>query len=240
MAGGLPCEVKAEAFWQAYLTSLPQAQDASSRFYEVFQIGKSPEAADEGAALITQGVKTATSSLLWEYQATNKPLPAVGSLSIVTDGRGAPVCVVETLTVEMKSFADVDAAFAYDYGEWDRTLETWRAQCWAFNTLRCQAIGKTPTPEMPLVCEWFRVVYPSSAACPTGARCVPMVPPMIASPPYCLEIVRFLRPWPTLTTRSDCIMGFGLLTDGRVRDIRFSSSWRPAIITGEKVRQYHR
>jgi len=183
MAGGLPCEVKAEAFWQAYLTSLPQAQDASSRFYEVFQIGKSPEAADAGAALITQGVKTATSSLLWEYQATNKPLPAVGSLSIVTDGRGAPVCVVETLTVEMKSFADVDAAFAYDYGEWDRTLETWRAQCWAFNTPRCQAIGKAPTPEMPLVCERFRVVYPSSAACPTGARCVPMVPPIIASPP---------------------------------------------------------
>ena len=26
----------------------------------------------------------------------------------------------------------------------------------------------------------------------------------------------------------DSIMGFGLLTDGRVRDIRFSSSWRPA------------
>src|SRR2546428_12994429 len=30
------------------------------------------------------------------------------------------------------------------------------------------------------------------------------------------------------TTRSDCIMGFGLLNDGRVRDIRFSSSWCPA------------
>ena len=114
MAWGLPFDAKAEAFWQAYLTSLPQAQDAISRFYEVFQIGNSPEAADEGAALITQGVKTATSSLLWEYQATHKPLPAVGSLSIVTDGRGAPVCVVATLTVEMKSFADVDAAFAYD------------------------------------------------------------------------------------------------------------------------------
>jgi uncharacterized protein YhfF len=126
---------------------------------EVFRIGHSPEAADEGAGLIKQGVKTGTSSLLWVYQATNKPLPEVGSLSIVTNGHGDPVCVVETITVEIKGFAEVDAAFAYDYGEWDRTLETWRAYYWAFNAPRCHAL-KAPTPEMPLVCERFIVVYP--------------------------------------------------------------------------------
>jgi uncharacterized protein YhfF len=156
----LDLDAKTEAFWQAYLTSLPHAEDAIRRFYEVFRIGNSPEAADEGAALITQGVKTATSSLLWEYQATNKPLPEVGSLSIVTDSRGDPVCVVETITVDITGFAEVDAAFAYDYGEWDRTLETWRAHCWEFNTPRCHAVGKAPAPEMPLICERFTVVYP--------------------------------------------------------------------------------
>jgi uncharacterized protein YhfF len=153
-------DAKNEAFWRSYLSSLPQAEDAICRFYEVFQIGNSPAAADQGAALIKQGVKTATSSLLWVYQATNKPLPAVGALSIITDGCGDPVCVVETLAVEIKAFADVDAAFAYAYGEWDRTLETWRAHCWAFNAPRCHAIGQVPTPEMPLVCERFAVVYP--------------------------------------------------------------------------------
>ena len=106
-------------------------------------------------------MKTATSSLLWVYQAANKPLPEVGSLSLVTDGRGAPVCVIETITVEIKSFADVDAAFAYDYGEWDRTLDGWRAHSWAINAERCRALGKVPTPEMPLVCERFKVVYAS-------------------------------------------------------------------------------
>jgi len=153
-------DAKTEAFWQAYLASLPHAEDAIRRFYEVFRIGNSHEAADEGAALIKQGEKTATSSLLWSYQATNKPLPEVGSLSIVTDGRGDPVCVVETIAVDMKGFADVDATFAYDYGEWDRTLETWRARCWELNAPRCHALGKAPTPEMPLVCERFTVVYP--------------------------------------------------------------------------------
>ncbi len=157
-------DAKTEVFWQAYLTSVPDAADAIRRFYEVFCIGNSPEAADEGAALITQGVKTAMSSLLRVYQATNKPLPRVGSLSVVADGRGNPVCVIETLAVDIKSFAEVDAAFAYDYGEWDRTLETWRAHSWAINAPRCEALGEAPTPEMPLVCERFTVVYPARTA----------------------------------------------------------------------------
>jgi uncharacterized protein YhfF len=132
-----------EAFWKAYLASLPEAKDALRRFYEVFRIGNTREGADEGAALIKQGVKTATSSLLWAYEAASKPLPEVGSLSIVTDGNGDPVCVVETIAVDIKGLAEVDAAFAHDYG------------------LRCHALGKIPTPQMPLVCERFTVVYPS-------------------------------------------------------------------------------
>ena len=151
---------KTDAFWRAYLASLPYSENASRRFYEVFRIGDSPEGADTGAALIKQGLKTATSSLLWSYEATNKPLPEVGSLSIVTDSRGDPVCVIETLAVDVKAFADVGEAFAYEYGEWDGTLETWRARCWALNAPRCHALGKVPTLEMPLVCEPFAVVYP--------------------------------------------------------------------------------
>jgi uncharacterized protein YhfF len=153
-------DARADALWKAYLASLPDAADAIRRFYEVFRIGTTREGADAGAALIKQRLKTTTSSLLWAYEAAGKPLPEVGSLSIVTDGAGDPVCVVETIAVDIKGFAEVDAAFAYDYGEWDRTLETWRARCWEINTPRCHALGKIPTPEMPLVCERFVVVYP--------------------------------------------------------------------------------
>ena len=110
-------DAKTTAFWQAFLTSLPQPDGALARFYEVFHIGDSPESADEGAALIKQGVKTATSSLLWLYHASEKPLPAVGALSIVADGRGDPVCIVETISVEIKGFEDVGADFAHAYGD---------------------------------------------------------------------------------------------------------------------------
>jgi uncharacterized protein YhfF len=156
----MPLDANAEAFWQAYLASSPEAKDAGRKFFEVFRIGDTPEGADEGVKLIKQGVKTATSSLLWTYEALNKALPEVGSLSIVTDGGGGPACVVETIAMNIKGFAEVDAAFAYDYGEWDRTLKTWRARCWELNAPRCRALGKLPTPEMPLVCERFVVVYP--------------------------------------------------------------------------------
>lgn len=153
-------DAKTEAFWQAYLASLPQAEDAARRFYDVMRIGDSAASADHGAALIKQGVKTTTSSLLWTYEAARSPLPAVGSLSIVIDGRDEPVCVVETTAVDIQAFAAIDATFAHAYGEWDRTLDTWRAHCWEFNAPRCRALGKEPTPEMPLVCERFAVVYP--------------------------------------------------------------------------------
>jgi hypothetical protein len=35
------------------------------------------------------------------------------------------------------------------------------AQRWAIYAERCRVLGKAPTPEMPLVCERFKVVYPS-------------------------------------------------------------------------------
>jgi uncharacterized protein YhfF len=147
-------------FWQEYVRSLPDAEEALRRFAEVSRIGDSKQSADEGADLIKQGKKTTTSSLLWEYEAANKPLPQVGSLSIVEDGRGTPVCIVETTWVAIKKFADVDAQFASDYGEWDRTLGGWRAHCWEYYEEQCRSLGKPATPEMPLVCERFRVVYP--------------------------------------------------------------------------------
>ena len=83
-----------------------------------------------------------------------------GAFSIVVDGRAAPVCVVQTTWLKVQPFADVDARFARDYGEWDRTLATWRTKCWAFYADQCATLNRTPSRDMPLVCERFRVVYP--------------------------------------------------------------------------------
>jgi len=146
--------------WGQYLASLSDPADAEGRFYEAFRIGDSEESADAGAALIRNGTKTATSALLWQYQADDQSPPRAGSLSIVENDRGEPVCIVETTQVEIRRFADVDAGFARDYGEWDGTLETWRRKCWAYYSACCRELDREPSQDMLLVCERFRVVYP--------------------------------------------------------------------------------
>ena len=42
------------------------------------------------------------------------------------DGRGQPRCVIETTEVTYRRFGEVDAAFAYEEGEGDRSLAYWR------------------------------------------------------------------------------------------------------------------
>ena len=65
---------EAAALWAEFLATSDGA-GAADRFHEVFRIGATEEDADEGAQLILEGVKTATSSLLWEYEASGEPPP---------------------------------------------------------------------------------------------------------------------------------------------------------------------
>jgi uncharacterized protein YhfF len=123
------------------------------------QFGDSPELADVLGHLIVTGVKTATCSALWEYEAENEPLPTPGGRTIVLDGRNTPICVIETTTVEIRRFCDVDAAFAYDEGEGDRSLESWRCAHRKFFTRSLAKIDREPIDEMPLVCERFRIIH---------------------------------------------------------------------------------
>lgn len=153
-------EGNTEAFWRGFLKASLDPDDKAARFYETFRIGNTPGSADEGAALIKRKLKTATSSLLWAFQHTNKPLPKVGSLSIVTDAQANPVCVVETVEVQIREFREVDVRFAEDYGEWDCSLESWKTFCWRHYSEECRSLGREMNEHSPLVCERFRVVYP--------------------------------------------------------------------------------
>ena len=78
-----------EHYWQTYLTTLPPASSRTEK-YEVEQFGDRPPLADELVNLILQGVKTATCSALWEWEAEGKKTPEVGVKTIVLDGNGNP------------------------------------------------------------------------------------------------------------------------------------------------------
>jgi uncharacterized protein YhfF len=149
------------AVWACYLQTLPKAP--TKRLYEAFHFGDSQVMADELAALVLAGTKTATSSLLWSYEDSGKPQVQTGDLSVVTTWSGEPVCVIETLEVLMRPFESIDAQFAWDYGEGDRSLSWWRTNLWAYYARACAKLGRPPAEGMPLVCERFRVVFSAAA-----------------------------------------------------------------------------
>ena len=150
---------RVESYWRSYLESLPADSPVRDEQYVAEGWGDSPEMADELGALIADGTKTATCSALWEYEAEDEPLPQVGLKSVVLDGKGDPLCIVETTEVEVRPYEEVDAGFAYEEGEGDRSLEYWREAHWGFFFRTLPNIGKETTTDMPLVCERFRVVY---------------------------------------------------------------------------------
>jgi uncharacterized protein YhfF len=113
-----------------------------------FAFGDSPALADELLGLVLSGVKTATCSTEDEPN-TSSP----GERWIVRDGSGTPRCVIETLEVTYRRFGEVDASFAHDEGEGDRSLAYWRqAHRNYFGRL-----GKF-SEDMMLMCERFRLV----------------------------------------------------------------------------------
>jgi uncharacterized protein YhfF len=146
-------------YWEQYLRWRPDGAGLAAHYYEAFSFGSSPESARLLADLVLRGIKTATGSLLWVYEVEGKPIPKRGDLSIVTDGSGVPVCIIEDTEVRVVPYEEVDAAFAWDGGEDDRSLESWRQIYWEFIAMECARIGRPPSHETPLVCERFRVVY---------------------------------------------------------------------------------
>ena len=148
-----------EAFWLSYLTTLPTDSPVRDERYVAEGWGDSPQMADELGAVISDGTKTATCSALWAYEAEGEPLPEVGSKTIVLNGNGDPLCIIETTEVEVKSYNEVDARFAYEEGEGDRSLDYLREAHWRFFSRTLPNIVKEPKTDMSLVCERFHIVY---------------------------------------------------------------------------------
>src|SRR5215472_11089594 len=118
------------------------------RDLETFSFGDSPELADELAALVLSGRKVATCWAASDGQSTE-----IGKRMVMLDGRGRPRAVLETVELNLRRFDEVDAAFAHDEGEDDRSLESWRRAHRAYFGRRGQF-----AEDMLLWCERFRLV----------------------------------------------------------------------------------
>jgi uncharacterized protein YhfF len=76
-----------------------------------------------------------------------------GERWVVLDGCGEPRCIIQSTEVTYRRFNEIDAAFAYDEGEGDRSLTYWSSAHRAY----FKRLGKF-SEDMMLMCERFRMV----------------------------------------------------------------------------------
>ncbi len=147
--------------WDAFTAAFPEHVDAP---YEAWHFCDNQADADELAELVLSGRKRATAGALWSYEAEGEPLPCVGDLHVITDWSGRARCVIRITSVDVVAFDHVTAEFAAVEGEGDASLAFWRKAHRAAFARELAPLGMEPSPDMPVVCQRFEVVFPAGAA----------------------------------------------------------------------------
>ncbi len=148
------------AFWSAFRSQNEIKSDA----YTAFAFGDSPALADELLALVLSGRKRATASLHRDYGEGKELLPKVGDHAVILDGAGQPRCIMRTTEITVKPLNEVDAAFAWDEGEGDRSLEYWLQAHTAYFTRQAERESFEMSDGIETVFERFVVVWPLEIA----------------------------------------------------------------------------
>ena len=148
-----------EALWKAFLRRHPELTGGTEPTYDAWAFGADATQADELCALVLAGKKRATTSALIAYELEDEDLPKVGEYSIITDGASNARCIIRTTKVSILPFNEVDADFAAREGEDDGSLESWRRIHQAVFSKELEALGRTMSPTMQVVCESFELLY---------------------------------------------------------------------------------
>lgn len=139
-----------DSFWEACC----KENDLTNESYtDAFPFGAS---ADWLAQLVAEGKKTATTSGYVFYELEDEPLPEKGQYYIVLNSRDEPVAVIQIENVEVRPMNEVTEEFALREGEGD--YKDWREAHETFFTEELAKYQLTFTPDMPVVCETFKVV----------------------------------------------------------------------------------
>ncbi|AST95983.1 ASCH domain-containing protein [Shouchella clausii] len=145
----------AAALWQSFKSRSQNVPD----HYEAWAFGDTEEMADELAELVLAGKKTATSSNYTLYELEQEPLPKVGQHHVLLNGKGEAVAVIVTTAVTVIPYNQVTEEHAFLEGEGDRSLAYWQDVHELFFTRELETQGLAFHPEIPVLCEQFKVVY---------------------------------------------------------------------------------
>lgn len=145
---------------KAYWTAFCKATGVSGACPPSDQFGDTPALADELLALVLKGQKQATCELKRRFDSRNIPMPKAGDYWMITNGQGEPKSIIQTTQVDLCSVKDVDAKFAWDEGEGDRSLSYWKAEHDAYYHRQAKRDGFLYSDDIICVCERFKRVWP--------------------------------------------------------------------------------
>lgn len=145
--------------WESVLLQIGRSSYRGAQPAGPFWFGDSPELSEKLVSLVVAGQKTATASLLWEWEFDGDDLPNAGHLEALLSWTNDFEGIIRTTVIEIVPFEAVDAGFAALEGEGDLSLDFWRRVHWNFFSGVCARIGKTPRPNMPIVCQQFALEY---------------------------------------------------------------------------------
>ncbi|MEZ8355365.1 ASCH domain-containing protein [Vibrio splendidus] len=152
-------EERSKAYLDSYLNKLPADVASQYTSFSADYYCADEYNANLCAQLILKGEKQASCGLEHWYTHEGETRPIVGHLQVVTDWDGKPVCIVEITSVSSCKYNEVSAEFAAAEGEGDKTLEWWRKAHWNFFSRECEELKISPSEDMLLMLERFKVVY---------------------------------------------------------------------------------
>lgn len=167
-------DARVDRFWRSFCAQVRLAPDTP---YQAWHFGDSPHLAHELVELVLHGPKRATASLAGFNDDRPDLRPVANGYSVVTEHDGTPRAVIRTTRLERRPFRAVDAAFAWDEGEGDRTLPDWQDGHRRYFTRELAALGRAFDEGMAVDLERFELLYPFDAArnpIDCGPRIVPV------------------------------------------------------------------
>lgn len=142
--------------WQRFVESNPEYTETK---YKAWYFCDNEKCANELAALVSNGIKRATTSLLLWYENGNEIMPEINDVNIVTDWNGFAQCIIKTKKVLVLPFKNVDSEMAFTEGEGDKSLDYWRKAHVSFfeRELKNEKINFSGDTEV--VFEEFEMIY---------------------------------------------------------------------------------
>lgn len=116
------------------------------------------EMGNELGALVVNGLKTGTCSAEPLFALEGEDLPKVGQYDIVLDGRNQPLAIIQLTKIDIIPMNQVSEEFARSEGEGDLSYDYWYREHERVFTKFLKEYNLEFTPELPLVCQTFKVL----------------------------------------------------------------------------------